>query len=40
VVEEGNVAHNVSVLRKALGGGRTDQAYIETVPTRGYRFVA
>lgn len=40
VVEEGNVAHNVSVLRKALGGGKTDQAYIETVPTRGYRFVA
>lgn len=40
VVEEGNLAHNVSVLRKALGGGKTNQAYIETVPTRGYRFVA
>lgn len=40
IVEEGNVAHNVSVLRKALGGGRTDQDYIETVPTRGYRFIA
>lgn len=40
VVEEGNVAHNVSVLRKALGQGKTDQTYIETVPTRGYRFVA
>lgn len=40
VVEEGNVAHNVSVLRKTLGRGKTDQRYIETVPTRGYRFVA
>lgn len=40
VVEEGNVAHNVSVLRKALGDGKTDLTYIETVPTRGYRFVA
>lgn len=40
VVEEGNVAHNVSVLRKTLGRGKTDQRYIETIPTRGYRFVA
>lgn len=38
VVEEGNLSHHVSVLRKALGTGRTDQRYIETVPTRGYRF--
>lgn len=40
VVEEGNVAHNVSLLRKALGEGKTDEEYIETVPKRGYRFVA
>lgn len=40
VVEEGNIPHTVSELRKALGEGRTDQRYIETVPTRGYRFVA
>lgn len=40
VVEEGNLAHNVSVLRKVLGAGKTDQGYIETVPKRGYRFVA
>lgn len=40
IVEEGNLAHNVSVLRKALGKGKTDQEYIQTVPTRGYRFVA
>lgn len=40
IVEEGNLAHNVSILRKALGGGKTDEQYIETVPKRGYRFVA
>ena len=40
LVEEGNLAHNVSILRKALGGGKTDEQYIETVPKRGYRFVA
>ena len=40
VVEEGNLSHHVSVLRKSLGTGRTDQRYIETVPTRGYRFTA
>ncbi len=28
------------MLRKTLGRGKTDQRYIETVPTRGYRFVA
>ncbi|HSE94447.1 MAG TPA: alpha/beta fold hydrolase, partial [Methylomirabilota bacterium] len=40
VVEEGNLAHNVSLLRKVLGGGKTDQEFIVTVPKRGYRFVA
>jgi DNA-binding winged helix-turn-helix (wHTH) protein/alpha-beta hydrolase superfamily lysophospholipase len=40
VVEEGNLAHNVSTIRRALGGGRVDQSFIETVPKRGYRFVA
>ena len=40
IVEEGNLAHNVSTIRKALGGGRVDQTYIETVPKRGYRFIA
>lgn len=40
IVEEGNIAQNVSVLRKAFGGGKTDEQYIETVPKRGYRFVA
>src|SRR4030095_10665275 len=40
VVEEANVAYNIAVLRKALGDGRGDAKFIETVPTRGYRFVA
>jgi DNA-binding winged helix-turn-helix (wHTH) protein/alpha-beta hydrolase superfamily lysophospholipase len=40
VVEEGNLAHNVSTIRKALGGGKVDQTFIATIPTRGYRFVA
>ena len=39
-VEEGNLAQHISMLRKILGetGGKTK--YIETVPRRGYRFVA
>jgi len=39
-VEEGNLARNVSTLRKALGGDAHDHRYIVTVPGRGYRFVA
>jgi len=38
-VEEVNLAKNVSCLRKILGGERSEQ-YIETIPKRGYRFVA
>jgi DNA-binding winged helix-turn-helix (wHTH) protein/TolB-like protein len=38
-VEEGNLAQNISVIRKALGESETTK-YIETVPRRGYRFVA
>ena len=40
VVEENNLNHNISVLRKALGENATGQAYIETVPRIGYRFAA
>ena len=40
VVEEGNLNKNVSVLRKVLGEWDGGQEYIETVPKRGYRFVA
>ncbi len=34
-VEENNLAQNISILRRALG-----EHYIQTVPKRGYRFVA
>jgi pimeloyl-ACP methyl ester carboxylesterase len=39
-VEENNLNHNVSVLRKALSERATGQHYIETVPRVGYRFAA
>ncbi len=39
-VEEGALNRSVSVLRKALGDSPSGQKYIETVPKRGYRFVA
>jgi TolB-like protein/DNA-binding winged helix-turn-helix (wHTH) protein/Flp pilus assembly protein TadD len=39
-VEEGNVLRNVSTLRKALGDGEQGSHYIETIPKRGYRFIA
>lgn len=39
-VEETNLTHNVSVLRKTLGEGPGEQRYIQTIPKRGYRFVA
>jgi DNA-binding winged helix-turn-helix (wHTH) protein len=39
-VEEGNLSFNVSTLRKALSREQNGQHYIETVPKRGYRFVA
>ena len=38
-VEEGNLAHNVSVLRKILGRAADGSSYIETVPRHGYRFL-
>lgn len=40
VVEENNLNHNISTLRRALGEQATGQRYIETVPRVGYRFVA
>jgi len=39
-VEEGSLARSISTLRKALGENSDDQKYIQTVPKRGYRFVA
>src|SRR4030095_3350623 len=38
-VEEANLPNNISLLRKALATDK-DHPYIETVPRRGYRFVA
>jgi TolB-like protein/DNA-binding winged helix-turn-helix (wHTH) protein/Tfp pilus assembly protein PilF len=40
VVEEATVAQNVFTLRKQLQGDDHSVQYIETVPKRGYRFVA
>ncbi len=40
VVEEANLTQNIYLLRKALGEGPHEQNYIETIPKRGYRFVA
>src|SRR5713226_3775311 len=39
-VDDNTLAQNISLLRKALGQNREGQGYIETVPKRGYRFVA
>lgn len=39
-VEEGNLSFNVSMLRKALGEDAHRPQFIETVPRRGYRFIA
>lgn len=39
-VEEANLSFNVSSLRKALGEGQNGQRFIETVPKKGFRFVA
>jgi DNA-binding winged helix-turn-helix (wHTH) protein/tetratricopeptide (TPR) repeat protein len=39
-VEESNLVSNVSLLRKALGDNAGGTAYIQTIPRRGYRFVA
>jgi DNA-binding winged helix-turn-helix (wHTH) protein/tetratricopeptide (TPR) repeat protein len=39
-VEEANLTVNISALRKVLGETPGGQRYIETVPKRGYRFVA
>lgn len=39
-VEEANLTNNVWTLRKALDERQTGHRYIETVPKRGYRFIA
>jgi len=39
-VEEANLTQNIFTLRKVLGQSKDSHQYIETVPRRGYRFVA
>lgn len=39
-VEEATLTQNIFTLRKALGDSPNGHQYIETVPKRGYRFVA
>lgn len=40
VVEESNLADNVSTLRQILGDDAREPRYIKTVPRRGYRWVS
>lgn len=39
-VEESNLSSNIALIRKTLGEGESGRRYIETVPKRGYRFIA
>jgi TolB-like protein/DNA-binding winged helix-turn-helix (wHTH) protein/Tfp pilus assembly protein PilF len=39
-VEESNLSSNISILRKQLGATAEGGDYIQTIPKRGYRFVA
>ena len=39
-VEQGNLSFTINLLRKALGDDSHDPRFIETVPRRGYRFIA
>lgn len=40
MVEESNLSSNIALIRKALNDGENGLKFIETVPKRGYRFVA
>jgi TolB-like protein/DNA-binding winged helix-turn-helix (wHTH) protein/Flp pilus assembly protein TadD len=39
IVEENNLAQNISTLRRVLGDAPGSNRYITTIPGRGYRFV-
>jgi DNA-binding winged helix-turn-helix (wHTH) protein/tetratricopeptide (TPR) repeat protein len=39
-VQESNLTQTVYVLRKALGDAKDTEEYVQTLPRRGYRFVA
>jgi DNA-binding winged helix-turn-helix (wHTH) protein len=38
-VEEGNLAQNIFLLRRAFGEGKNEHRYIVTIPGAGYRFI-
>lgn len=40
IVEESNLTFNIKMLRKALGDDAQNPRFLETVPKRGYRFIA
>lgn len=39
-VEEGNLTQNIFVLRRILGDDQNGNSFIQTIPRRGYKFVA
>src|SRR5437764_2016751 len=39
-VEESNLSQNIFVLRRILGDDQNGNCFIQTVPRRGYKFVA
>src|SRR5215203_2561375 len=39
-VEESNLTFNIQQLRKSLGDNAREPIYVETIPRRGYRFIA
>jgi DNA-binding winged helix-turn-helix (wHTH) protein len=39
-IEEGNLSRSIHQLRRVLGQDKNGNKFIETVPTKGYRFVA
>ncbi|HMO81394.1 MAG TPA: winged helix-turn-helix domain-containing protein [Pyrinomonadaceae bacterium] len=39
-VEESNITYTIRMLRKALGDDAASPRFVETVPRRGYRFIA
>ena len=40
IVEDGNLAFTARLLRQVLGDNAKEPTYIETVPRKGYRFIA
>jgi DNA-binding winged helix-turn-helix (wHTH) protein/tetratricopeptide (TPR) repeat protein len=40
IVEESNLSSNIALIRKVLGDDASAPRFIETVPKRGYRFIA